>query len=90
MQVKTAGFFAGGFVLECVFFFIICVLVLKFFAVKLRFHPLFQQEIALFVAKRLAPLDSVTSTTTTFVLKKYKEDGVILSSQSDERGADVI
>ena len=48
------------------------------------------QEIALFVSKRLAPLDSVTSTTTTFVLKKYKEDGVILSSQSDERGADVI
>ena len=48
------------------------------------------QEIALFVAKRLAPLDSVTSTTTTFVLKKYKEDGIILSSQSDERGADVL
>ena len=48
------------------------------------------QEIALFVAKRLAPLDSVTSTATTFVLKKYKEDGIILSSQSDERGADVL
>ena len=48
------------------------------------------QEIALFVAKRLAPLDSVTSTTTTFVLKKYKEDGVVLSKQDDERGADVI
>ena len=48
------------------------------------------QEIALFVAKRLAPLDSVTSTTTTFILKKYKEDGIILSSQNDERGADVL
>lgn len=48
------------------------------------------QEIALFVAKRLAPLDSVTSTTTTFILKKYKEDGIILSSQDDERGADVL
>lgn len=48
------------------------------------------QEIALFVAKRLATLDSVTSTTTTFVLKKYKEDGIILSSHSDERGADVF
>ena len=48
------------------------------------------QEIALFVAKRLAPLDSVTSTTTTFVLKKYKEDGIVLSSQDDERGADVL
>ncbi len=48
------------------------------------------QEIALFVAKRLAPLDSVTSTTTTFVLKKYKEDGIFLSAQDDERGADVL
>ncbi len=48
------------------------------------------QEIALFVAKRLAPIDSVTSTTTTFILKKYKEDGMILSAQSDERGADVL
>lgn len=48
------------------------------------------QEIALFVAKRLAPLDSVTSTTTTFVLKKYKEDGIILDSRSDEREADVF
>ena len=48
------------------------------------------QEIALFVAKRLAPLDSVTSTTTTFILKKYKEDGFVLSSQGDERGADVL
>jgi Transcriptional regulators len=48
------------------------------------------QEIALFVAKRLAPLDSVISTTTTFILKKYKEDGIILSPHTDERGADVL
>lgn len=48
------------------------------------------QEIAMFVAKRLAPLDSVTSTTTTFVLKKYKEDGIILEEENDERGADLL
>ena len=48
------------------------------------------QEIALFVAKRLAPIDSVNSTTTTFVLKKYKEDGIIISSHDDERGVDVL
>ncbi len=48
------------------------------------------QEIAMFVAKRLAPIDSVTSTTTTFILKKYKEDGIIISSHDDERGADVF
>ncbi|MBQ9901606.1 MAG: Lrp/AsnC family transcriptional regulator [Clostridia bacterium] len=48
------------------------------------------QEIALFVAKRLAPLDSVTSTATTFVLKRYKEDGIVLSERDDERGADLL
>ena len=49
------------------------------------------QEIAMFVAKRLAPIDSVVSTTTTFILKKYKEDGIVLSSgNEDERGADFL
>ena len=49
------------------------------------------QEIAMFVAKRLAPIDSVVSTTTTFILKKYKEDGIVLSAgYEDERGADFL
>ena len=49
------------------------------------------QEIAMFVAKRLAPIDSVVSTTTTFISKKYKEDGIVLSSgNEDERGADFL
>lgn len=49
------------------------------------------QGIAMFVAKRLAPIDSVVSTTTTFILKKYKEDGIILSSEpEDEREADLL
>ena len=44
------------------------------------------QEIALFVAKRLSPLDDVLSTATHFVLKKYKQDGVIFEQEStDER-----
>ncbi len=36
------------------------------------------KEVALFVAEKLAPIDSVMSTATHFVLKKYKNDGVIL------------
>ena len=36
------------------------------------------KEVALFVAHRLSPLDSVNSTATHFVLKKYKERGAIL------------
>lgn len=49
------------------------------------------QGVAMFVAKRLAPIDSVISTTTHFILKKYKEDGIVISSGvEDERGVDVL
>lgn len=37
------------------------------------------QDVAMFVSEKLAPVAHVTSTTTHFILKKYKEDGVILS-----------
>lgn len=44
------------------------------------------QEIALFVAKRLSPLDGVLSTTTHFVLHTYKKDGVLYGGEAaDER-----
>lgn len=49
------------------------------------------QGIAMFVAKRLAPIDSVISTTTHFILKRYKQDGIIISAGvEDERGADIL
>ena len=35
------------------------------------------REVALFVAQRLAPLEAVLSTSTHFVLRKYKDKGVI-------------
>ena len=45
------------------------------------------QEIALFVALRLSPLDDVLSTATHFVLRTYKRDGVMYADESkDERG----
>lgn len=44
------------------------------------------REVALFVANKLSPLDSVQSTATHFVLKKYKDHGTILCDQiRDER-----
>ena len=43
-------------------------------------------EVAMFVAKRLAPLESVTSTSTHFVLRRYKKDGVLLVDPADEDG----
>ena len=44
------------------------------------------QEIALFVAKRLSPLDDVISTATSFVLRAYKRGGrMYLAEETDER-----
>ena len=37
------------------------------------------QEVASFVSSKLAPLDGVQGTVTHFLLKRYKEDGVILA-----------
>ncbi|NLK21298.1 MAG: Lrp/AsnC family transcriptional regulator [Epulopiscium sp.] len=44
------------------------------------------KEVALFVAQKLAPLESVLSTGTHFVLKKYKEHGIPFEGpRKDER-----
>lgn len=45
------------------------------------------QEVAMFVAKRLSPLEDVVSTATHFILKKYKEQGIFFgSAPKDDRG----
>ena len=41
-------------------------------------------EIAGFVSDKLATLESVLSTATHFVLKKYKDHGIVLAEQGDE------
>jgi len=38
-------------------------------------------DIAHFVSDKLAPLDSILSTATHFILKKYKENGQILQTE---------
>lgn len=44
-------------------------------------------DVAMFVSKRLSPLDSVLSTATHFVLKRYKDMGVKMHYEADdERG----
>lgn len=44
------------------------------------------RDVAQFVSDKLAPMDSVLSTATHFVLKKYKDHGTILSAKKkDER-----
>lgn len=49
------------------------------------------KEVALFVAEKLAPIDSVLSTATHFVLRRYKDHGVMFGArQHDEREAVVL
>ena len=42
------------------------------------------KEVALFVASKLAPMDSVLSTATHFVLKKYKEEGIVFNNKEED------
>lgn len=44
------------------------------------------KEVAIFVHEKLAPLESVLSTATHFVLKKYKEHGVTLVDEKKTEG----
>ncbi len=45
------------------------------------------RDISQFVAQRLAAIDGVLSTATHFVLKNYKENGIIMTDEEpDERG----
>lgn len=45
------------------------------------------QEVAMFVAKKLAPMSGVVSTATHFVLRRYKElDVVLCEGSADDRG----
>jgi len=49
------------------------------------------KEVALFVAEKLATIESVLSTSTHFVLKNYKDNGVIFDRNGkDEREAVVL
>ena len=41
------------------------------------------QDVALFVAEKLAPLEQVQSTATHFVLRRYKQDGVELMGEEE-------
>lgn len=42
------------------------------------------REVAKFVSDKLAPIDSVLSTSTHFVLKKYKDHGTVMCDKPDD------
>jgi len=43
------------------------------------------RQVAFFVAEKLSTIEGVLSTATHFVLKKYKDDHVIMDDETDER-----
>ena len=43
------------------------------------------RDVSLFVSERLAAIDSVVGTTTHFIMKQYKESGVIMSGDDSKR-----
>ncbi|MBX6395913.1 MAG: hypothetical protein IRY98_09420, partial [Alicyclobacillaceae bacterium] len=43
------------------------------------------KEVARFVAEKLSTLEHVVSTTTHFILKKYKQDGVIFDDRERDQ-----
>lgn len=48
------------------------------------------QEVAMFVAQKLAPMEGVTATSTHFVLKKYKDHGVEFATAGETDPRSVI
>lgn len=43
------------------------------------------KQLAMFVSDKLSTLESVTGTATSFVLKRYKQDGVIFDGEQQDR-----
>lgn len=43
------------------------------------------KELALFVSEKLSPLENVTGTATSFVLKRYKQDGIIFVGEHTDK-----
>jgi len=43
------------------------------------------KDVAFFVGTKLATIDNVLSTATHFVLKKFKQEGVILDDKEEDR-----
>ncbi len=43
------------------------------------------QDVAMFVSRRLATIDAVQSTATHFLLKRYKENGVVLTDEEKDQ-----
>ena len=43
------------------------------------------KQLAMFVSEKLSTLESVTGTATSFVLKRYKQDGIVFDGEQNDR-----
>lgn len=68
-----------------------CYLMSGGFDLSVTIEGMTMKEVALFVAEKLAPMEAVTSTATHFVLKKYKDKGMIFEKdKKDDREAIIL
>lgn len=58
------------------------------FALIIRGHTM--QQVAQFVASKLAPISGVTETVTTFVLKNYKNSGIVMTKDEDGKDTRLV
>lgn len=47
------------------------------------------REVAMFVSEKLSPIDGVLSTTTQFILKKYKQDGFMVEGPERDKRTEI-
>jgi DNA-binding Lrp family transcriptional regulator len=68
-----------------------CYLMSGGFDLAVIIEGMTMKEVALFVAEKLAPMEAVMSTATHFVLKKYKDKGMIFEEdKKDDREAIIL
>lgn len=48
------------------------------------------REVAFFVAEKLAPMEDIVSTSTHFVLKKYKDKGIVYDSDDTDKRSNIL
>lgn len=48
------------------------------------------REVAFFVAEKLAPMEDIVSTSTHFVLKKYKDKGIVYDSDGTDKRSNIL
>ena len=62
-----------------------CYLISGTYDLLLIVEGKYLHTVSRFVAEKLAPLENIKGTTTHFLLKKYKEDGVILKHREENK-----